>query len=453
MTRLRAIERCRRFAPLAAAAIIGWACSTGTDRPEPHGFVTVRGTHFYLDESPFHVVGTNLWYGCYLGSPGSTGDRPRLLRELDALEANGIVNLRILAGSEDSYIRHSLKPAILRSPDVVDDSLLQGLDFLLDEMSKRRMTAVLFLTNYWEWSGGMSQYNVWTGREPVDPYDPAQGWPAFMDFSASFYNNADAVELNRKHIRSVVTRRNTVNGRLYNEDPTIMAWQLANEPRPGTKEGDGVKNLAAFYRWIHETAQFIRSLDPNHLISTGSEGTVGTLGSEDFFLQAHDSPSIDYLTFHLWPFNWGWYDPKRPDETMPRTRDHTLAFINQHLALVRRLNKPVVMDEFGLGRDNAAFLPGTPTSARDAFFQFVLQVLEDSVRAGSPFSGSNFWAWGGWGVAQHDDGMWKVGDPFLGDPPHEHQGLNSVFTSDTSTLRIIREHAAALKRVRESRLR
>jgi mannan endo-1,4-beta-mannosidase len=37
--------------------------------------------------------------------------------------------------------------------------------------------------------------------------------------------------------------------------------------------------------------------------------------------------------------------------------------------------------------------------------------------------------------------MWKIGDPFVGDPPQEPQGRNSIFISDTSTLRIIGEHA------------
>jgi mannan endo-1,4-beta-mannosidase len=37
--------------------------------------------------------------------------------------------------------------------------------------------------------------------------------------------------------------------------------------------------------------------------------------------------------------------------------------------------------------------------------------------------------------------MWRVGDPFVGDPPQEPQGRNSIFISDTSTMRIIREHA------------
>jgi mannan endo-1,4-beta-mannosidase len=44
--------------------------------------------------------------------------------------------------------------------------------------------------------------------------------------------------------------------------------------------------------------------------------------------------------------------------------------------------------------------------------------------------------------------MWKQGDPFTGDPPQEPQGRNSIFTSDTSTLAIIRNHANHLQRLK-----
>jgi len=44
--------------------------------------------------------------------------------------------------------------------------------------------------------------------------------------------------------------------------------------------------------------------------------------------------------------------------------------------------------------------------------------------------------------------MWRPGDTFVGDPPQEPQGRNSVFISDTSTLRILSEHAEAMLNLR-----
>ncbi|MBN1907572.1 MAG: hypothetical protein JW927_21000 [Deltaproteobacteria bacterium] len=57
------------------------------------------------------------------------------------------------------------------------------------------------------------------------------------------------------------------------------------------------------------------------------------------------------------------------------------------------------------------------------------------------FCGANVWAWGGEGRAKHDDGFWQKGDPFTGDPPKEHQELNSIFDTDTSTHEIIKKHS------------
>ena len=144
--------------------------------------------------------------------------------------ANGITNLRMLAASEQSSMQRSIKPAIQISAGICDDSLLVGLDFTLAEMAKRHMHAVLYLNNYWEWSGGMAQYMVWaTGNEGADPEDPQKGYGGFMDFSAKFYSTPEAVRLYYNYVKKIVTRKNSFNGRRYYDDPTIMSWQLANE--------------------------------------------------------------------------------------------------------------------------------------------------------------------------------------------------------------------------------
>jgi mannan endo-1,4-beta-mannosidase len=415
---------------------------------EPEGFVKVQGTHFSLDGKPYYFAGTNLWYGCYLGSPGPTGDRGRLLRELDSLQACGLVNLRVLAASEESYIKRSVRPAIQRSPGELDEGLLEGLDFLLAEMAKRHMHAVLYLNNYWEWSGGMAQYNVWAnGGEGIDPENPEQGWYAFMFFSAQFYDDAKANEIYRSFLKTLITRRNTCNGRYYAEDPVIMSWELANEPRPGPDGPDGENNLPAFDRWIDETASYIHSLDRNHLVTTGSEGAIAFAWAAGPYLQAHHFKAVDYVTCHVWPKNWGWFDPLRFDETLPSSEAKAISYIQQHCLLARQLGKPLVMEEFGLARDSGGCLPGSPATARDEYFTRILAMVYDSARAGSPLAGTNFWAWGGEGKAQHPDYLWRPGDGFTGDPPQEPQGFNSVFLADTATLRIIREHADTMKRL------
>ena len=430
---------------LFLAALIS-SCSSLFVRSERDGYVRVRGTHFVLHDQPYYYAGTNLWYGCYIGSPGETGDRPRLLRELDSLHAIGLDNLRILAGSEASRKIRAVRPAIVRRPGEVNDSLLIGLDFLLNEMAKRNMKAVLYLTNYWEWSGGMSEYVAWA--DTIRALDPeVDGWSQFMDFSAKFYQNDRANALFLPYVKRIVTRMNTVNGRNYSSDPTIMSWQLANEPRPGTGRPEAPNVLPYYYKWIDETAGYIKSLDTNHLVCSGNEGLAGSIWSEECVLTAHRSKNIDYLTMHLWPLNWGWFNPQKMEETLPPSIEKATNYIAKHIDYARQLNKPVVMEEFGLGRDSGAYALGIPTTARDRYYRKILGMLYDSARAGTPMAGSNFWGWGGEGKSQNTDFMWKKGDPFTGDPPQEPQGRNSIFISDRSTIAIIRDHAEKMTRL------
>ncbi len=88
--------------------------------------------------------------------------RPRTPeKELDELKANGITNLRILVGAEGGKQDFTVTPALQTEQGKYDEALLDGLDFLISEMGKRNMDAVLYLNNNWEWSGGMAQYLEW----------------------------------------------------------------------------------------------------------------------------------------------------------------------------------------------------------------------------------------------------------------------------------------------------
>ena len=438
----RVAETLLLFFTCSLIAVLLEACAALFPPGERDDFIRVQGTHFLHNGKPYYFAGTNLWWGCYLGSPGETGDRLRLMRELDSLRADGIVNLRVLAASEESYLKRSLRPAIERAPGNLDDSLLEGLDYLLAEMGKRNMHEVLFLNNYWQWSGGMSQYNVWAdGWKGPDPDDPAEGYPAFMEFSAKFYSNERADALFRDYVRTIVTRKNTSNGRLYAADPTIMSWQLANEPRPGTFGPEGEKNLEVFYRWISRTSEYIHMLDTNHLVSTGSEGAVGFRWSNEYALRTHESKYVDYLTFHLWPLNLGWFNPMKIVSTLSSSEEKAVEYVGSCLATARQLNKPAVLEEFGFPRDSARCTPESPTTARDRYYTRILGVLADSAISGAPIAGFNYWGWGGSARGKNADNVWRKGDPFVGDPPQEPQGYNSVFLADTSTRRVLRGHA------------
>jgi mannan endo-1,4-beta-mannosidase len=430
---------CLQFTIIGAAISAEPPANTVASKAGQSGFVTVNGRHFQLDGKPYYFAGANLWYGMYLGSPGKTGDRARLVKELDQLAAQGVKNLRILAISETSTLKRAVRPAVVLRPNHLDETLWQGLDYLLAEMARRDMKAVLYLNNFWQWSGGMATYASWsTGKTAMDP-DVTGDWNSFINTSASFYRDAKAQEAFRFAIKQLISRKNSVSGTLYSEDPTIMSWQLANEPRPGV-DGDST-HFDAFVTWIEGTAAFIKALAPRQLLSTGNEGWMGTAGSRELFVKAHRTPSVDYLTFHMWAPNWGWFNPKDATATYDGAWAKMQDYLDWHIDTANKMAKPIVLEEFGINRDEGSYRPVATTVYRDKLYGAVYALLARRAAAGDAIAGSNFWAWGGAGRTRNADAMWKAGDSFVGDPPQEPQGLYCVFDSDASTLQIIAAHA------------
>jgi len=401
------------------------------------------GMTFTSGGKPYRIAGTNMWYAAYLGA----FNLDRLKRELDRVAALGINNVRILGSSEFSPLKNSVRPTFRNRTPHFNETLLRGLDYALAEMGRRNIRTVLYLTNFWEWSGGMMTYLYWTnGRRYVNMNDPAHPWPEFPDMSSEFYGHAAAVRMFDDYVRAVVSRRNSVTGQLYRDDPTILSWQLANEPRPGGSSAAGRNHMKAYLAWIGGTARLIKSIDPNHMVSTGSEGTMGCIDSEKCVADAHRSPSIDYVNAHIWPQNWSWADPKDLAGTWPTVERNTREYLARQVAIARTLNKPLVIEEFGMPRDGGSFEPGTPTTYKDHFYELITSSVVDSVRSGGPLQGCNFWGWGGEGRAQHADHHFVRGDTsYLADPPHEPQGWYSVYDTDTSTQAVIRAYADAVK--------
>lgn len=436
----------RRSVLVGSAALAG--CANFPDLAKvstaPETFVRRDGKRLTLGGRPYRFVGANMWYAAYLGADAPYGDRARLLRELDALRANGVTNLRIMASSEDSPLKNSVKPTFRDATNNYNETLLTGLDFVLSEMAKRGMKAVLCLTNFWEWSGGMMTYLSYVnGGRYLDMNDPAHPWPEFPNFNAQFYGNGRAVGLYHDYVRSIVRRVNRITGRPYADDATIMSWQLANEPRPAGN--DAYANLPQFYAWIDTTARLIKSLDANHLVSTGSEGLKGSLEKGEIVLATHHFPSIDYLTVHIWPNNWSWVNEKNLPSTYAEGERLSSQYIAQHVAIADRLNKPMVIEEFGYPRDGGSYSPSAPTEYKDRFYRLIYDAALNSAQTGGPIVGTNFWAWNGEARAAHPDYRFRSGDHgYMGDPPHEPQGWYGIFDTDRSTLAIVADHARSM---------
>lgn len=402
--------------------------------------ITVKGTQFYKGNKPYAYIGTNYWYGSLLASK-KVGDRKRLLRELDLMQKYGIDNLRILVGGDGGKYDFTVRPALQYEQGKYDEDLLDGLDFLINEMSKRKMYAVLYLTNNWEWSGGMSQYLEWNGKGPIPvPNIAPNTWPQFMAYTEQFHSCEPCMKGLEDHVKFIIRRTNAYSHKKYTEDNTIMAWQVGNEPRLFT-----VENEAKFTSWLNNIVDLIDSLDKNHLISTGSEGKNSSNDSMEIFERTHKNLHIDYLTMHIWPKNWNWFKADNAEKTLPTTLENAGKYIDDHIAVANNLKRPIIIEEFGLGRENESLLATSSVANRDIFYNFIFNRVAESHKNNGPLQAANFWGFGGEGKAVNATGKWNPGDPLTTDPPQEPQGLNSVFSSDKSTLDIVKKYNLKLK--------
>ncbi|MEL6133995.1 MAG: mannanase, partial [Bacteroidota bacterium] len=385
---------------------------------------------------PYYFIGTNFWYGMNLGME----NQKRLIRELDQMQELGIRNLRIMGASEgDPQAPWCLQPTLLSAPGQYDERLWEGLDFLLVEMSKRGMTAVVCLGNFWPWSGGMAQYVAWATGKTI-PYPPPAkdgSWAKYQLYTARFYKNKRAIASYETTIRRLVSRVNTLSGIPYKDDPTIMSWQLANEPR-------GIIHKWAFRRWIRKSAQLIKSLDGRHLISVGSEGTTPYPMAGTQFERIHKIAQIDYATFHIWIQNWEWYDPHTPEATYQEALARVKSYLAEHEAIAEKLGIPLVLEEFGIARDRDDHSPEAPVTMRKQYFEEIFGHLCQQAAQGGALMGLNFWAWGGEGRPRNPKAIWKPGDDFIGDPPHEYQGWYSVYDDEIPTLDLIQSYTEKL---------
>jgi len=351
-----------------------------------------------MGDKPYYFVGINMWY-----APRLAIENPdRLDKELDLLKSIGVNNIRVLATESD----------------------WDAYDALLPKLEERDMTAVMFINNAWEWSKGFAKYleEAGAGKQPRPLED---GYSAYMKAMAAFSTNEKARQLSFDYLKTIVSR--------YKDSHAIFSWQIANEPRCFSSD-TAVKN--AFVDYIHQAASLIKSIDRNHMVSTGNEGLAGCENDIELFRRINESKDVDYVTIHIWPLNWSWIKSDDVTGGVNNAISKINEYINVHLQCAHRMGKSVVIEEFGYPRDGFCFTPGSPDSARVSIYETVFNRILSSARKGGNLAGANFWAWGGYAAPSHV--YWQEGDDYCGDPFQEQQGLNSVFACDSAMISLIR---------------
>lgn len=281
-----------------------------TDTPTPFtNFVKVDGEEFIVDGNPQYFVGGNhpqlrrhnsnemsIWFDQWLS----------IAPDLNALRATAF------GSGERSGLALQLEPGRY------SELAFRHLDELIYQAEERGVRLILPLTNNWEWGGGMPQYVEWA--DDASEHD-------------DFYTNEQIRDWYMDYLTYVLNRENTRTGVQYKNDPTIMMWELANEPY--------AEDLSKLVDWASEMSSHIKSIGENQLVSTG----MGGLGGPDFrskfgniYREVNKLPNIDAYSIHIW------VDPVHLDlgkeGGMNTIINHTM---NAH----EKLDMPIYVGEFG----------------------------------------------------------------------------------------------------------
>jgi len=327
---------------IALTASAGASCG-----PAPTGFVTRQGSRLLVAGGPFRAAGTNL-YSLMYSSPaqidralGAAADTHlgvvRSWAFLDVVNPNDAGH-GVFFQSYDADLR---RPVVNLGP-----SGMAHLDAVVAGAKAHGLRLVLTLTNNWGDFGGMDKYVDWLNR--------AQGVP---QHHRSFYTDSTIRTWFKTYVRTVLERVNPQTGIAYRDDPTIFAWELANEPRCpdcADTDGDGRPGPGQVTAWADDMSRFIRSIDPHHLISVGDEGFDCTRRTPEYPYSCAEGvdnealsalPEVDLVSAHLYSDveHGYWFGA---DATATQISDGT-TWVEHHADRADRLGKAMLLGEYG----------------------------------------------------------------------------------------------------------
>ncbi|XP_074273658.1 mannan endo-1,4-beta-mannosidase 6-like [Silene latifolia] len=331
-----------------------------------------KGNQFILNDRPFYFNGFNTYWLMVFASDLSA--RSKVTQLFQQASSVGLTVCRTWAFNDGQWC------ALQKSPSLYDEHVFKGLDFVVSEAKKHKIRLILSLVNNWNDYGGKAQYVKW-------------GKQAGLNLSSDddFFSDSTLKTYYKNHVKTVLNRVNTYTKVAYKDDPTILAWELMNEPQC-TSDSSGDKLQA----WIEEMAVYVKSFDTNHLLVVGLEGFYGPSTPERTqfnpntyatqvgtdFIRNHQVLGVDFASVHIYADSW--MSEANPDAHL----EFYKSWLQSHIEDAdQKLRMPVVFSEFGVSRKN----PECNSCYRDATFKLVYETLEESAKRGGSAAGSLMW--------------------------------------------------------------
>ncbi|XP_073134477.1 mannan endo-1,4-beta-mannosidase 7-like [Henckelia pumila] len=333
------------------------------------GFVSTEGVHFMLHGTPFYANGFNAYWLMLVASDKS--QRYKVSSAFEEAAKHGLTIARTWAFADGGY------SPLQYSPGSYNEQMFQGLDFAIAEAGRHGMKLILSLVNNYADFGGKKQYVEWARKKGQK-----------ISSEDVFFTNPLVKSYYRNHIKVVLTRRNSITGVAYRDDPTIMAWELMNEPRCATD-----KSGRTMQAWISEMASYLKSIDTKHLLEAGLEGFYGPsdarkqhnipyfqVGTD--FISNNQIPHVDFATVHAYPDQW--FANESDEAQLSFLRN----WLENHIQDAQNiLRKPLILAEFGKSSRDRGYV----TNKRDELLTVVYSAIYSSASGGGAAAAGLFW--------------------------------------------------------------
>ena len=403
------------------------------------GFVARSGSQFLLNGKPYRFVGNNVYYLFYKS-------HYMMDNVMATMQRNGIRVVRTwgfsdgkapYAGDGDGIPNGNEGSAFQPEKDLYYEPTFVHFDYVIKSAGEHGVRLIIPLVNYWSDKdmeneedrrnafGGMGQYLEWCGIG----LQYEQGRLSNKDL---FYTDPCVKDAYKAYVRQMITRVNTLTGVPYKDDPTIFAWELANEPR--CENVDRCQGGQTLYEWAAEMSAYIKSLDSNHMVVLGDEGFLKEPGNPDPYYNGAFGvdwqynlgiSTIDFGTVHLYPDHWN------KDLTWAAT------WITDHVMIGHQVGKPVVFEEFGICHDDGhnpyLLYPCDNRFNRDQTYAAWTNLFETGA------AGDLVWMIAGKVNGANEAHVYLAGDYYYPD----YDGF-TFWEPITSTMGIIRGHAAQM---------
>ena len=333
MKHLRTNLKCMSIGWLTLAVLI-FPAHANTQNGIPPGFVYTEGAKFMLDGREFYFSGANVYdfftYGSGAGDPETEFmDKERIDAHMRRLYRNGVRVIRLWGFSHEEWHGFEIEKGVYNEPQFM------LFDYVVKSAEANGLKLIVALENYWNDYGGIKDRLKWEGIEVAGAGAHDQG---------QFFINRPAIEGYKDYVQYFITRVNHYDGVEYRDDPTILAWELMNEPRYQGFGDDVSSNVLR--AWVDEMGQFIKEIDPHHLLGTGLEGQGTKYGfgadAGNDFIKIHQSPYIDFTSAH--PYireSWSNFDVEMTKALICQWAEESHDL----------LNKPLFVGEFNVERN------------------------------------------------------------------------------------------------------